>query len=291
MNIVLLTGCSGAGKSRAANILEDWGYTCVDNIPLTMISVLVDMHRKDATSGDKLAIVTDVRCTTDFRALSPLVQSLREAGDICRVVYLDCRDDVLINRYKFTRRLHPLTLRYGTGMEDALLRERQMLRDAYECADVRIDTSDITPAQLTQILEHALAGETHNGIYICCMSFGFKYGIPPEADTVFDVRCFPNPYHVEGLREKNGLHPEVNAYVFSFPETHQYIERLRDYFLFMLPLYEKEGKKQFTVAVGCTGGQHRSVAIADRLNTIFLENGYNSVVIHRNMDGAYGSTV
>ncbi|MBQ5886650.1 MAG: RNase adaptor protein RapZ, partial [Clostridia bacterium] len=209
MNIVLLTGCSGAGKSRAANILEDWGYTCVDNIPLTMISVLVDMHRKDATSGDKLAIVTDVRCTTDFRALSPLVQSLREAGDICRVVYLDCRDDVLINRYKFTRRLHPLTLRYGTGMEDALLRERQMLRDAYECADVRIDTSDITPAQLTQILEHALAGETHNGIYICCMSFGFKYGIPPEADTVFDVRCFPNPYHVEGLREKNGLHPEV----------------------------------------------------------------------------------
>ena len=159
MNIVLLTGCSGAGKSRAANILEDWGYTCVDNIPLNMISVLIDMHRKDATSGDKLAIVTDVRCTTDFRALSPLVQSLRDAGDVCRVVYLDCRDDVLINRYKFTRRLHPLTLRYGTGMEDALVRERQMLRDAYECADVRIDTSDITPAQLTQILEHALAGE------------------------------------------------------------------------------------------------------------------------------------
>lgn len=281
MEIIFLTGRSGAGKSQAADILEDWGYNCVDNIPVDLIPQLVEMQRSDAACRGKLVIVTDVRYAGNFEVLIPLAEALRRGGDTCRIVYLDCRDEVVINRYKFTRRLHPLMLRCRTGISEALRRENELLLPLKKRADVLIDTSDISTHQLQSILEGVLEGVSSRGIFICCMSFGFKYGIPAEADTVLDVRCFPNPYYIESMRDKTGLDPEVNRYIFSFEETKRYMDYLKEYFLYMLPLYKREGKKQFTAAIGCTGGQHRSVAIADRLHTILHEHGYDTVVIHR----------
>lgn len=288
MEIIFLTGRSGAGKSQAADCLEDWGYNCVDNIPAELIAALVDTMRRSSSFCGKLAIVSDVRYEGDLASLIDLIERFRSLGDICRVIYLDCRDDVIINRYKFTRRLHPLMIRRRIGIADALALENEMLLPLKKHADVRIDTSELSTHQLQRMLETFLATDPVGGMFLCCMSFGFKYGIPAEADTVLDVRCFPNPYYIESMRPKTGLDPEVNRYVFSFEETRRYVDMLKEYFLFMLPLYKKEGKKQFTVAVGCTGGQHRSVAIADRLGVLLCENGYDAVVIHRNakQDGA-----
>ena len=282
MEIIFLTGRSGAGKSQAAHCLEDWGYNCVDNIPVDLIAALVDTMRNSASFAGKLAVVIDVRYEGALASLPGLIAQLRAVGDLCRMIYLDCRDDVLINRYKFTRRLHPLMIRRRIGISDALRLENDMLLPMRKSADVRIDTSDLNTHQLQCLLERYLATDPNGGIFLCCMSFGFKYGIPAEADTVLDVRCFPNPYYIEPMRPKTGLDPEVNRYIFSFEETRRYMDMLREYFLFMLPMYKNEGKKQFTVAVGCTGGQHRSVAIADKLGAILHENGYDTVVIHRN---------
>ena len=285
MEIVFLTGLSGAGKSQAANLLEDWGYACVDNIPLSLIAPLAETYRTSPAFGGKLAVVTDIRCAGVLDDLLPLIGALREGGDVCTLIFLDCRDETVIHRYKFTRRLHPLSQRDGIAITEALARERALLAPVRAQADVLIDTSDISVTTLKGILEEALGRRARQGLLVLCMSFGFKYGIPPDADTVLDVRCFPNPYHVPALRPLTGLDAPVRAYVFDSPDTVRYMETLRAYFAEMLPLYEKEGRKQFTIAVGCTGGQHRSVAIAQALSESLSADGYRAVVIHRDVAG------
>ena len=284
MEVLIITGLSGAGKSRAADVLEDLDYYCVDNMPVALIPRFAEFCAATKGRYEKVALVTDVREKNGFGELLSTLEKLRESSITCRILYMDADLSVLIRRYKESRRPHPLAGK-GVSLEEAVRREMELLAPVREQADFVVNTSRLTLGQLQSKLYGLLCGEEEKrGIDVTVLSFGYKHGLPAEADLVFDARFLPNPFYVDELREKSGLDLPVKEYVFSFQQTRTFMEQLETMLEFLLPLYIEEGKLSLTVAIGCTGGRHRSVAIAAALNDHFLAKGISSVNVNRDID-------
>lgn len=280
MQIVIITGMSGAGKSSALNIFEDLGYYSMDNLPPPLISNFVELTEQSRRSFDKLAVGVDIRGGIFFDALEEAVHRLRREGAEVYILFLDASDDVLVRRFKELRRPHPM------GEESDLLtgirKERERLQRIKEHANLIIDTTGRNLGSLKEIIDSHFAGEEGDVPFIVSIiTFGFKYGMLLDGDLVFDVRFLPNPYYTESLREKTGLDPEVKDFVYGFEETGVVMDKLVDLCTYLIPLYKREGKRGLTIGIGCTGGRHRSVvmgeAMAERLN----RTGERTVLYHR----------
>ena len=284
MEFLIITGLSGAGKTRAADVLEDLDYYCVDNMPVALIPRFAEFCAATGGRYEKVALVTDVREKDGFGELLSTLEKLRESEITCRILYMDADVPTLIRRYKESRRPHPLAEK-GGSVEQAIRREMELLAPVREQADFVVNTSRLTLGQLQSRLFELLCGEGEKReLDLTVLSFGYKHGLPAEADLVFDARFLPNPFYVDELREKTGLDLPVKEYVFSFQQTRTFMEQLETMLEFLIPLYLEEGKKSLTVAVGCTGGRHRSVAIAAALNDHFLARGMASVNVNRDLD-------
>ncbi len=281
--IILLTGISGAGKSTAMSFMEDNGYYCIDNMPTELISTFIEIMEKNE-AYNKIAIVADVRSKGVFQAFTDAVENLKGEEYKVSIIFLDIKNHVALQRYKLTRRKHPFADKFSGSIEDALNYEKEVLSPVRQSADYIIDTSDLSAQQLRSRLTQILIGDDKKVMNIHVMSFGFKHGIPTDADFVLDVRCLPNPYWVEELRAKTGLDKEVYDYVFSFSDAEKLLKKLKGLLDFLCPLYVKEGKSQLVIAIGCTGGNHRSVAIAEALAEHFKDKWENVTVNHRDID-------
>jgi len=284
MEFLIITGLSGAGKSRAADVLEDLDYYCVDNMPVALIPRFAEFCAATQGRYEKVALVTDVREKDGFGELLSTLDELRRSDITCRILYMDADVPTLIRRYKESRRPHPLAVPGGT-VEDAIRRETELLAPVKERADFVVNTNGLTLGKLQNRLFALLCGEEKKrAIDVTVMSFGYKHGLPTEADLVFDARFLPNPFYVDELREKSGLDLPVKEYVFSFQQTRTFMEKLEEMLEFLLPLYIEEGKLSLTVAIGCTGGRHRSVAIAAALHDHFVAKGVPSINVNRDID-------
>lgn len=282
--LIIVTGVSGAGKSSAMGFLEDVGYYCIDNMPPLLLSTFISLI---STRDDykKVAIVVDVRSSEVFEDfIKSINDASAEYGYEVKIVYLDIKTHVALKRYKLTRRKHPYADRFNGDIASAIAYEKEILAPLRQRADFVIDTSDLAQNQLRTRLSEILLGSDKDMMNIHVMSFGFKHGIPSEADFVIDVRCLPNPYWVEALRTKTGLDKEVKDYVFSFKESKELLDKLIDLLDFLNPLYIKEGKSQIVFAIGCTGGNHRSVAIAEAVKSHFESRWDNVTVNHRDIN-------
>ncbi len=283
-DIILLTGVSGAGKSTAMGFMEDIGYYCIDNMPAELISTFISLI-ENSDRYSKIAIVADVRSSGVYTAFSDAVAGLMDSYDYnVKTIFLDIKNHVALKRYKLTRRKHPFADKFNGSIEQALEYEREVLSRVRQNADYVIDTSDLNSNQLRNRLTQILLGDEKTIMNIHVMSFGFKHGIPNDADFVLDVRCLPNPYWIESMRSKTGLDKEVYDYVFSFDESVELLEKLKGLLDYLNPLYIKEGKSQIVIAIGCTGGNHRSVAFAEALKDYFSKKWDNVSVNHRDID-------
>ena len=281
MKTLIISGLSGAGKSKAASYLEDMGYYIVDNMPAAMILKFAEFAK--GSRYEQVALVYDVRTALSFTELFGVLDQLEAMGCACKLLFLEASAETIIKRYKETRRRHPLAEKTDT-LEEAVLRERELLSPVRARADVVIDTSRLSTAQLQQeMLRLFGAGGGQEGMGVTVTSFGFKHGLPLDADLVFDVRCLPNPFYIEELRNQTGLDAPVRDYVFSFKESCGLLEQIRNFLTYALPLYAEEGKTGLVVAVGCTGGHHRSVAFAHALAEFCREKGYPTREIHRDI--------
>lgn len=283
MELVIITGLSGAGKTRAANVMEDIGYFCADNMPPILIPKFAELCSQSDGKIDKIAIVTDIRGGNMFSGLIDSLNEMKDSGYRFKVLFLDCRDDVLIRRFKETRRKHPLVDSENASIENAIAVERVMLKQIKNRADYTIDTSILSPAQLKERLSALFLDSQSSGVMVNCMSFGFKYGLPSDADLVFDVRCLPNPYYYDELKYKTGLEKEVSDFVLSFEQSNEFLKKIIDLLEFSLPLYTNEGKSQLVVAIGCTGGKHRSVTFAQKICTALMQKGMHAIANHRDI--------
>ena len=286
MELVIVTGLSGAGKSRAVDALEDIGFYCVDNMPPFLMGKFVEVCVESNGTGGRLsrvAIVTDARGGDMFLELSTALSHLRERGILYKMLFLDAEDEVLVRRYKETRRKHPLASDTEGSVSAAVVRERELLKKVRAQADYIIDTSRITIQQLKERITMLFLGDSALGLTVHCMSFGFKYGGANEADLVFDVRCLPNPFYIDELRPQVGLDKPVRDYVMASEQTQGFAARLLDMIDYLLPLYCNEGKSQLVVAVGCTGGKHRSVVLTELLREHITALHYRTTVNHRDI--------
>ena len=284
MEILIISGLSGAGKSKAASFLEDMGFYIVDNMPAAMILKFAEFCAGGNGRYDRVALVYDVRTANSFTELFDVLDKLRAMEGACRMLFLEAEPEVIIKRYKETRRRHPLADQTDC-LEEAVRRERELMQPVRERADYIIDTSRTSTAQLRgELLRLFGDPEEKGGMTVSVTSFGFKYGLPLDADLVFDVRFMPNPFYIEELRPRTGLDQAVNDYVFSFQQTQDYLKRLKDLLAFSLPLYAEEGKTSLVIAVGCTGGHHRSVAVTHTLAEFIGSQGYQVSENHRDMN-------
>jgi UPF0042 nucleotide-binding protein len=282
--LVIITGMSGAGKTIAVQSLEDLGFFCVDNLPPVLIPKFAELIEQSQGRIAKVALVIDLRGREFFTALSESLNYIREHYTIhYEILFLDSTDSVLVQRYKESRRRHPLS---PEGMLlDGIHLERKLLEDLKGWATQVIDTSSLKPAALKEKIIGRFTNLDRNNISINVTSFGFKYGVPIDADLIFDVRFLPNPHYVEQLRPKTGLEPEVYDYVMKFPETQTFLTKLLDMLQYLIPLYHKEGKSQVVIGIGCTGGKHRSVALAEYLGRRLGSSETEMVrVSHRDAD-------
>lgn len=284
MQLLIVTGMSGAGKSQAANVLEDMGFYCVDNIPPAIIPSFVELSKRSNGELGRIAIVTDARGGDMFNQISEVLEGLSKSGVEYKILFLDASDDVLVNRYKENRRKHPLCDRNDISLTDAVALERKMLSRIRYRADYIVDTSLISTTQLKSHLSDIFLDSKKGGIKILCKSFGFKYGNDVDADVVFDVRCLPNPFYVDTLKHKTGLESEVRDYVMNSPDSVTFLSKIIDFADFSIPLYIKEGKSQLVISFGCTGGKHRSVTFAELLCAHLSDKGYDAVSIHRDIN-------
>ena len=277
MRFVIVTGMSGGGKATAINMLEDAGFYCVDNIPVSLIEKFAELITKPDNDITKVALGIDSRAGQAFEEVAGIIDSLKESGIPIEVLFMDCSDQVLIKRYKETRRVHPMNVGdAGSRIEDGIKKEREVLADIKKRADYVIDSSQLLTRELKKELDKIFVkDEGYNSLMITILSFGFKYGIPSDADLVFDVRFLPNPYYVEELKHQTGNDKPVQDYVKSFPECGQFLDKLTDMLNFLIPGYVQEGKYQLVVGIGCTGGQHRSVTIANELYDRLKKSGGN----------------
>lgn len=282
-SILIVTGMSGAGKSQAANALEDMGFYCVDNIPPSIIPAFVELSARGNEELGRIAIVTDARGGDMFSEISDVLESLKKNSVDYKILFLDASDEVLERRYKENRRKHPLCDKKDLSLFEAVKEERKMLSQIRFSADYIVDTSRISIAQLKGQLSDLFFGNDNGGFSIQCKSFGFKYGSDSEADMVIDVRCLPNPFYIDTLKQKTGMDKPVVDYVMQFEESKEFYKRLTDFIDYSVPLYVKEGKSRLVIAIGCTGGKHRSVTFAELLYKHLGELGYKVSTNHRDL--------
>lgn len=284
MRFVIVTGMSGAGKSTALKMLEDVGYYCVDNLPVLLIPKLAELTRVPNEEINKIAVGIDIRNRHSFTEFEKVLDEMLDAGFEYEILFLDSRDDVLIKRYKETRRKHPL-VRDGR-IDQGIEKEREKLSVLRERADYILDTSTTLTRELQSELNKIFVeNKEFKNIYVTVLSFGFKYGIPNDADLVFDVRFLPNPYYIEHLRHQTGNDIEIREFVMNSDVAKEFLNKLEDMVRFLIPNYISEGKHQLVIAIGCTGGKHRSVTLANELyETLSKEDNYGIKIEHRDIE-------
>lgn len=283
MRFVIVTGMSGGGKSTALRMLEDAGFYCVDNLPVPLIKKFVELIAMPNSEVTKVALGLDVRADQSFEDVRKILENLRENGYSFEILFMEAGDAELLRRYKETRRVHPLSPE--GRIEDGIHKERRILKDMKNKADYVIDTSRLLTRELKEELDRIFVrNEQYNSLMVTILSFGFKHGIPADADLVFDVRFLPNPFYIEGLKYKTGNDKEVQDYVMNFEEAHIFIDKLSDMIRFLIPNYVKEGKYQLVIGIGCTGGKHRSVTLANELYSRLKDKGdYGLKIAHRDV--------
>lgn len=283
MNFIIITGMSGAGKSSAIKFFEDMGYYCVDNLPPTLITNFAELIASQKDKLSQVVLGIDIRGGVLFSDLFSSLYEIKSLGHTYEIVFFECSDSELIKRYKETRRLHPLAR--GERVEEGIEKERQMLKEIRSKSHHIIDTSYMLPKDTKEVLFKIYSEQKDfNSLMITILSFGFKYGMPIDADLVYDVRFAPNPYYIPELRPYTGNDDVIKEYVMQFEVTQTFVEKLQDMISFLIPHYMQEGKNQLVIAIGCTGGKHRSVTIANALYK-FLQDSGNSVTIqHRDID-------
>ena len=283
MRFVIVTGMSGAGKSSVLKMLEDAGYFCVDNLPVPLILKFAEISWHEENMMSKVALGIDIRSRNHLNMLGDVLKSVRDEGYDYEILFMDCKDDKLIKRYKETRRNHPLAA--GGRIETAIAEERQRLSFLKKQSDYIIDTSNLLIRDLKKEIQHIFVEDKdYSNFYITLLSFGFKYGIPADADLVFDVRFLPNPFYIDELKKKTGNDKEVQDYVLSFEESNIFLQKLIDMIQFLIPNYVKEGKYRLVIAIGCTGGKHRSVTLANELYRQMKDKGnYGLKLYHRDV--------
>ncbi|MCF6095979.1 RNase adapter RapZ [Thermovorax subterraneus] len=285
VRFIIITGLSGAGRTLALRIFEDHGYFCVDNLPPALIPKFAELCRQ--TRKNKIALVIDIRGGDFFDHLFESLKSLKNIGYSYEILFLDASDEVLIKRYKESRRRHPLAPE--RRIIEGINLERKKLEPLKATSNIIIDTSFKTPAQLKEeIVRRFIETEKETGLLINLVSFGFKQGLPLDADLVFDVRFLPNPFYVDELRMLSGNDPRVREFVMNCPESQKFLEKLIDLLRFLIPYYIREGKSQLVIAVGCTGGRHRSVAIVNELSSLLRKEGHKVIVEHRDESSSEG---
>ena len=283
MRFVIVTGMSGGGKSTALRMLEDAGFYCVDNLPVLLIEKFVELIATPGGEVTKVALGLDVRADQAFEDVEKILEKLKENGYVFEILFMEANNRTLLKRYKETRRVYPLS--QGGRIEDGINRERRILSNIREKSDYVIDSSNLLTRELKEEIDRIFVqNKEYNSLMITVLSFGFKYGIPADADLVFDVRFLPNPYYIDELKHKTGNEQEVQDYVMGFPEAHIFIDKLTDMIGFLIPNYVKEGKYQLVVAIGCTGGKHRSVTLANKLYERMKGKGkYGIKIVHRDV--------
>ncbi len=282
MRIIIITGLSGSGKSTAVRVLEDEGFFCIDNLPVRLFPTFVELVEKSREYVRDVVLVMDVRELDFLQGHEKVLQEVRESGHNVEIIFFDASDEVLIRRYSETRRRHPVQAK-GT-LPEVIRYERSLLEGLRLMATMIIDTSELNVHQLKEMVISRIKGDgSAREMMIHLQSFGFRYGIPLESDIVMDVRFLPNPYFVRDLREFSGLDPMVREYVLGRPETAEFIRKFRDVMDFLVPGYHKEGKSYLTISIGCTGGKHRSVVIAEEMRSFFRDNKINLKVTHRDI--------
>lgn len=285
MDIIIVTGLSGAGKSQAVDCLEDLGYYCIDNMPPALIKSFVGLAVQDRMQIEKTAFVMDIRGGEFFGDLKAALADLNKFGMNYRIMFLEASDTALIRRYKETRRSHPLSA-HGT-IVDGIEKERKKLKEIRRISDFIIDTSTLKPTQLHEEIRRLLfppvEGEETPVFTITVESFGYKNGIPLDADMVFDMRFIPNPFYLASMKMLTGNNRKVQEYVMKFPESREFVTRIYGLISYLIPLYLREGKPQLVLAFGCTGGQHRSVTMANEFSRLFSEAGRKVITVHRDL--------
>lgn len=283
MEFLIISGLSGAGKSHTADILEDLDYYCVDNMPIALITKFAQLCLAAGEQYEKVALVTDIRERANFDELFKVLDGLWDLGCDYRILFVEANPANIVKRYKETRRRHPLAVP-GVSIEDAISSEIKLLEPVRERADYIINTSNLTIGNLQSEIYRLFVGEdAKRKLVVNVMSFGYKYGIPIESDLVFDVRFLPNPFYVSELRELSGLDEPVSQFVFQNDITKEFMTKLKDMLKFLLPLYVEEGKMSLSISIGCTGGHHRSVAIAKALSDYIEDLGYAAQNINRDI--------
>jgi len=284
MQLLIVTGMSGAGKSSVMDVMEDIGYYCIDNIPPKLISKFVDLCRQSESEISKVAVAVDIRTGDMFTEIFRSWQELKNAPDVdVKVLFIDAAHEVLIKRYKETRRKHPLQEKFNGNILEAIEYEASQLSQLREIADYFIETTSLTASQLKEQIKGIFLDKSSDSLLIKVMSFGFKYGVATDSDLVFDVRCLPNPYYIDELRSHTGCDDCVRDYVMSFDQSKELFNKLCDLIDYLIPLYVHEGKSQLVIAFGCTGGKHRSITFAELMAKHLSEKDYRVQKYHRDI--------
>ncbi|MCX8044301.1 MAG: RNase adapter RapZ [Desulfobacterota bacterium] len=282
ISIVIISGISGSGKSTVLKTLEDLGFFCIDNLPVLLLPTFIELCKSSSNEISRVGLVIDIRERTFLKEYQPTIANLRASGHHIDIIFLECSNETLLQRFSETRRQHPL--HNGKSIHDDIARERDMLTHVRASADKIIDTSHLNVHELRQLIEDYFKCIARRTMSITFMSFGYKFGIPHEADIVQDVRFLPNPYFVPELKSLDGRDVRVKNYIWARYESEQFINRFIDMLMFLIPLFEREGKSYLTIAIGCTGGRHRSVAIVDKLFDVFSQKRQNIFTVHRDLD-------
>lgn len=283
MRFVIVTGMSGSGKRTAMKMLEDVGFYCVDNLPVALIDKFVELIAMPNSEVNKVALGIDVRADQSFDGVCRVLEKLKDNGYLFEILFLEASDAVLLKRYKETRRLHPLSPK--GRVQEGIHKERETLKEIRQMADYIFDTSNLLTRELKEEIDNIfIHNKEYNSLIVSILSFGFKNGIPADADLVFDVRFLPNPFYIDELKHKTGNDKEVQDYVMEFPEASEFLKKLVDMLDFLIPNYVKEGKHQLVVGIGCTGGKHRSVTLANELYAKMKDHGtYGTKLYHRDV--------
>ncbi len=284
MEILFVTGMSGAGKSIAVHALEDIGYFCVDNIPPNLLLPVIEEYCENINYYSKIAIIIDVRAGLTFDKFKTNIDLVKSKGIDFKLLFIDCDDEVLIRRYKETRRSHPLMKSGIASVPLAIIKEREMLVQLKDISDIIVDSTYLKSAQFRERIKDYFTSKPEDSFSLRFVSFGYKHGLPRDADIVFDVRCFINPFYVPKLKEKTGLDKEVSDYVMNDDKSKEWVDLTTKMFLMLLPQYKSEGKSNLVIAFGCTGGHHRSVTFAEYYYKMFSDMGYKTSVDHRDIN-------